>query len=79
MFYSRASEALFLFIRLLLDSYVAFGPSPQKRLSEEQLKDLKSKKKSIEAAIKEEKLSKLLAAIEEKGITVEDAIAKLCE
>ena len=39
VFYSRASEALFLFIRLLLDSYVAFGPSPQKRLSEEQLKD----------------------------------------
>lgn len=47
--------------------------------TEEQLKDLKSKKKSIEAAIKEEKLSKLLAAIEEKGISVEDAIAKLCE
>ena len=47
--------------------------------TEEQLKDLKSKKKSIEAAIKEEKLSKLLAAIEEKGITVEDAIAKLSE
>ena len=35
--------------------------------TEEQLKDLKSKKKSI------------LAAIEEKGITVEDAIAKLSE
>lgn len=47
--------------------------------TEEQLKDLKSKKKSIEAAIKEEKLNKLLAAIEEKGITVEDAIAKLFE
>ena len=47
--------------------------------TEEHLKDLKSKKKSIESAIKEEKLSKLLAAIEEKGITVEDAIAKLCE
>lgn len=47
--------------------------------SEEQLKDLKSKKENIEAAIKEEKLSKLLAAIEKKGITVEDAITKLFE
>lgn len=47
--------------------------------TEEQLKDLKSKKKKLEAAIKEDKINKLIVAIEEKGLTVEDAIAKLFE
>lgn len=31
MFYSRASEALFLFIRLLLAGYMAFGAYPSKQ------------------------------------------------
>ena len=34
MFYSRASEALFLFIRLLLNGYVVCGTYPSKKSAE---------------------------------------------
>ena len=47
--------------------------------TEEQLKDFKSQKKEIEAAIKEEKLRKLLAIVEEKGLTIDQAIEKISE
>ncbi len=38
MFYSRASEALFLFIRLLLAGYVAFETYPSKPAAREIIK-----------------------------------------
>lgn len=47
--------------------------------TESQLKDFKSHKKEIEAAIKEEKLKRLLEIVEEKGMTVDQAIEKLSE
>lgn len=47
--------------------------------TEEQLKDFKSQKKEIEAAINEEKLKKLLEAVEAKGLTIDEAIEKISE
>ena len=45
--------------------------------TEEQLKDLKSEKKNIEAKIEEAELRALRDAIAAKGITVAEAIAKI--
>lgn len=45
--------------------------------TEEQLKSLKSQKAELEAKIEEEELKKLRDAIAAKGMTIEEAIAKL--
>jgi septal ring factor EnvC (AmiA/AmiB activator) len=45
--------------------------------AESNLKELKQKKKDLESQIKDEELATLRAAIEESGMSIEDAIAKI--
>jgi predicted nucleic acid-binding Zn-ribbon protein len=47
--------------------------------AESNLKELKKEKKDLEAQIEAEELATLRAAIKEKGLSLEDAIAKINE